>query len=50
MFVPLIALNILNFEYFCIDFDNCLLGTALPGSRGCDPPWLRLSQNWDHKP
>ena len=27
-----------------------LLGTALPGFRGCNPSWLRLSQNWDHKP
>ena len=27
-----------------------LLGTALPGFRGCNPPWLRLSQSWDHKP
>ena len=27
-----------------------LLGTALPGFRSCNPPWLRLSQNWDHKP
>ena len=27
-----------------------LLGTALPGFRGCNPPWLRLTQNWDHKP
>ena len=27
-----------------------MLGTALPGFRGCNLPWLRLSQNWDHKP
>ena len=27
-----------------------LLGTALPGFRGCNPPWLRLRQSWDHKP
>ena len=27
-----------------------MLGTALPGFRGCNPPWLRLSQSWDHKP
>ena len=27
-----------------------LLGTALPGFRGYNPPWLRLSQSWDHKP
>ena len=27
-----------------------MLGTALPGFRGCNPPLLRLSQSWDHKP
>ena len=27
-----------------------LLGTALAGFRSCKPPWLRLSQSWDHKP
>ena len=27
-----------------------ILGTALPGFRNCNTPWLRLSQNWDHKP
>ena len=27
-----------------------VLGTALPGVRSCNPPWLRLSQRpWDHK-
>ena len=29
---------------------TCVLGTALPGFRGCNPPWLRLSQSWNHKP
>ena len=28
-----------------------LLGTALPGFRSCNSPWLRLSERpWDHKP
>ena len=27
-----------------------VLGTALPGFRGCNPPWLRLSQSWDPNP
>ena len=27
-----------------------ILGTTLPGFRSCNPPWLRLSQSWDHKP
>ena len=26
-----------------------MLGTALPGFRGCNPSWLSLSQSWDHK-
>ena len=31
--------------------DHKLLGTALPGFRDCNPPWLRLSKRpWDHKP
>ena len=31
--------------------DTTLLGTALPGFRSCNPPWLRLSERpWDHKP
>ena len=30
-------------------WDIDVLGTALPGFRGCNPPWLRLSQSWDHK-
>ena len=30
---------------------NLVLGTALPGFRSCNPPWLRLSQRpCDHKP
>ena len=29
---------------------SVMLGTTLPGLRGCNPPWLRLSQSWDHKP
>ena len=35
--------------YFHIS-SSVLLGTALPGFRGCNPSWLRLSQSWDHKP
>ena len=28
-----------------------VLGTAPPGFKSCNPPWLRLSQRpWDHKP
>ena len=38
--------------YICYKSPNGLrlLGTALPGFRGYNPSWLRLSQSWDHKP
>ena len=48
-----------HYKYICIQYKSTqihkenlggLLGTALPGFRGCNPPWLRLSQSWDHKP
>ena len=29
---------------------HLLLETALSGFRSYNPPWLRLSQNWDYKP
>ena len=34
----------------CDHNSKLLLGTALPGFRSCHPPWLRLSQSWDHTP
>ena len=33
-----------------ISYFSQILGTALPGFRSCNPPWLRLSQNWDYEP
>ena len=36
--------------FYQFNASHSVLGTALPGFRSYNPPWLRLSQSWDHKP